>query len=136
MSSGLPLRPQGSYGCGSKRLQLFHEMVPRATRLGHLIWRENRDTWEALGRPRDEVARKRGVSLIGPPLDFPINEAAYRRVFVRLTQDHADGLMVGDEEDNYTNHKVIVDLAKKNRLPAIYPAGWPDPRRWPLRSRQ
>ena len=71
----------------------------------------------------EETIRKMGITLpVGPPLDFPIDQAAYRRVFVGLTQDHADGFLVGDEEENYANHKVIVELAHKARLPAIYPA--------------
>ena len=106
-----------------KRLQLFQEMVPQAKRLGYLDLRANREAWEAQGRPGNEVARKMGVVFpVGPPLDFPIDQEAYRRVFVGLTQDHADGCMVGDEEENYANHKVIVELAEKTRLPAIYPA--------------
>jgi putative ABC transport system substrate-binding protein len=63
-----------------------------------------------------------GVSLIAASLDFPIDESAYRRVFVGLTQDIADGFMVGEEQENVAYHKVIVDLAEKNRLPAIYPS--------------
>jgi len=63
-----------------------------------------------------------GVTWVGPPLDHPINEAEYRRVFVALSQDHADGFMVHDDAENFSNHKVIVELAAKNRLPAIYPA--------------
>ena len=36
-----------------KRLQLFHEVVPQAKRLGVLEWRESRDAWETQGRPGD-----------------------------------------------------------------------------------
>jgi putative ABC transport system substrate-binding protein len=112
-----------AWGLWLKRLQLFHEIVPKAMmRLGYLIRRASRDLWEAQGRPGDEFARKLGVTWVGPPLDHPINEAEYRRVFVALSQDHADGFMVHDDAENFSNHKVIVELAAKNRLPAIYPA--------------
>ena len=104
-----------------KRLEVFHEMVPQAIRVGYLTRRELRETWEAQGRPGDEVARKMGVSVIAASLDHPMDEAAYRRVFVGLTQDHADGFMVHEDEENLTNHKLIVELAEKNSLPAIYP---------------
>jgi putative ABC transport system substrate-binding protein len=104
-----------------KRLQLFHEMVPQAKRLGYLHSRANREAWEAQGRPGDFIARKMGVTWVGPPLEYPINEAACRRVFVGLTQFDADGFMVGDEYVNAANHTLIVELAEKNRLPAIYP---------------
>jgi putative tryptophan/tyrosine transport system substrate-binding protein len=106
-----------------KRLQLFHEMVPQAIRLGNLHRRANRDEWEALGRPGEDIPRKMGITIpVGPPLDFPIDDAEYRRVFVALMQDHADGFMVSDDFENYANCKVIVELAEKNRLPAIYPS--------------
>jgi putative tryptophan/tyrosine transport system substrate-binding protein len=105
-----------------KRLQLFREMVPQAKRLGYLQTRRDREAWEAQGRPGDEVIWKMGVTApVGPPLDPPVDEAAYRRAFVGLTQDHADGFMVSDEVENFSNQKVIVELADKNRLPAIYP---------------
>jgi len=104
-----------------KRLQLFREVVPQAKRLGYLETRRDREAWEAHGRPGEEILRKMGVTPVGPPLDPPIDEAAYRRVFVGLTQDHADGFMVSDGVENFSNQKVIVELADKNRLPAIYP---------------
>jgi putative ABC transport system substrate-binding protein len=106
-----------------KRLQLFHEMVPQAIRLGYLNARAYREAWEAQGRPDEEIWRKMGVTMpVGPPFDYPVDEAAYRRVFVGLTEDHADGFMVDDEFENAANYKVIVELAEKNRLPAIYPS--------------
>jgi putative ABC transport system substrate-binding protein len=112
---------EASRGPLLKRLELFHEMVPHATRLGYLTKRAIREMWEAQGRPGDEFARKMGVTIpVGPPLDSPIDEAAYRRVFVALTQDHADGFMVHEDGENYANYKLIVELAEKNRLPAIY----------------
>jgi hypothetical protein len=33
----------------------------------------------------------------GPPLDRPINEVEYRRVFAALVQYGADGILVNDE---------------------------------------
>ena len=64
-----------------------------------------------------------GVTIpVGPKLDYPIDDAEQRRVFVALTQRHADGLMVSDDFENFASGKVIVELAEKNRLPAIYPS--------------
>ena len=73
-----------AWGLWLKRLQLFHEMVPKAMRLGYLIRRANWDVWEAQSRPGDEFARKLGVTWVGPQLNHPINEAVYRRVFGAL----------------------------------------------------
>jgi hypothetical protein len=48
----------------------------------------------------------------GPPLDRPINEAEYRRVFAALVQYGADGILVNDEIEDITNHKLIAELAR------------------------
>jgi putative ABC transport system substrate-binding protein len=105
-----------------KRLQLFHEMVPQAKRLGYLHPRASRETWEARGRPGEETIRKMGVTQpVGPPLDYPIDEAEYRRVFAGLVQDRAEGILVGEEDVHVGNAKLIVELAEKSRLPVIYP---------------
>ena len=68
-----------------------------------------------------ELGRRRGVTYVGPPLNYPVNEAEYRRVFGSLAQIGADGFNVSDEAENIANLKVIVELAEKYRLPALYP---------------
>ena len=62
-----------------------------------------------------------GVTWVGPALNHPIDEAEYRRVFAVLIQDRAEGILVTDEDVHVTNVKLIVELAEKSRLPAIYP---------------
>jgi putative ABC transport system substrate-binding protein len=62
-----------------------------------------------------------GVTWVGPPFDHPADETEYRRVFAALAQDGAEGIVVDDEVENSTNRKLIVELAEKSRLPAIYP---------------
>ena len=76
------------------------------------------DTWEA---DMPELGRRRGFTFVGPPLNYPVNEAEYRRVFASLAQIGADGFNVSDEVENIANLKVIVELAEKYRLPALYP---------------
>ena len=68
-----------------------------------------------------ENSRRWAVTYVGPPLNFPVNEAEYRRVFASLAQIGADGFNVSDEVENIANLKVIVELAEKYRLPALYP---------------
>jgi putative ABC transport system substrate-binding protein len=101
-----------------KRVQLQRQMVPHLTKLGVLDTRRFRDGWEA---DMPELGRRRGVTYVGPPLNYPVNEAEYRRVFASLAQIGADGFNVSDEVENLVNLKVIVELAEKYRLPALYP---------------
>jgi putative tryptophan/tyrosine transport system substrate-binding protein len=97
-----------------KRIQLLQQMMPQATRFGFLQTRAARGQWV----PRLQYS---GVTWVGPPLDPPIDEAAYRRVFTGLAQDRAEGIVVAEEADNIVNLKLVVELAEKNRLPAVYP---------------
>jgi putative ABC transport system substrate-binding protein len=62
-----------------------------------------------------------GISLIGPPLEAPIHEAEYRRVFTAMAQERTEALMVGYQEENLANNRVIIELADEGRLLAIYP---------------
>jgi putative ABC transport system substrate-binding protein len=101
-----------------KRVQLLRQVVPHLTNLAVLDTRRFRDGWEAL---MPELGRRRAVTHVGPPLNFPVNEAEYRRVFASLAQIGVDGIVVTDEADNTDNLKVIVELAEKYGLPAIYP---------------
>ena len=101
-----------------KRVQLLRQVVPQLTRLGGVLSRVRRDRLEAEVR---ETARRTGITWVGPPLDHPIDETEYRRVFAVLAQDRADAIWVGDEVENITNRKLIVELAEENSLPAMYP---------------
>jgi putative ABC transport system substrate-binding protein len=101
-----------------KRAQLLRQVAPQATRLG------------ILSRPmrfRDELepallrVQRTGVTWVAPPFDPPFDEAEYRRVFAALAQEGAEEIIVSDDAENVTNLRLIIALAEKGRLPAIYP---------------
>jgi putative ABC transport system substrate-binding protein len=104
-------------GISGKRLELLREGIPRASRIGLL---GSRVSWEAPYSMYEE-ARRLGISLLGPPLNTPVQEAEYRRVFIAMAQQSAEALIVDSETDNVANRRLIVELAEKFRLPAIYP---------------
>jgi putative tryptophan/tyrosine transport system substrate-binding protein len=99
-----------------KRVQLLQQVVPQATRLAVLHSRAVREQYG----PKEQ-SQWMGATWVGPPFDQPVDEAEYRRVFAGLVQDHAEGIVVIDETSNLDNQKLIVELAEKSRLPAIYP---------------
>ena len=68
-----------------------------------------------------EAARRVQISLIGPPLDYPLDAAEYRRVITAMAQAGAQALIVYDQPQNYQNLRLIIELAEKGRLPAIFP---------------
>jgi putative ABC transport system substrate-binding protein len=100
-----------------KRFQML-QRVAQATRFGLLQSRETQEQWLAFQR---ELERGLGIVVVGPPLNYPIDEAEYRRVFAALIQDRAEGIVVSAEDVNVFNVKLIVELTEKSRLPAIYP---------------
>jgi putative ABC transport system substrate-binding protein len=103
----------------SKRLELLRDVVPRTSRAGFLA---SRFGWETPFAVDLRVAAERmGISLIGPPLDAPLLEAEYRRVFDAMLQGRADALIVSDAPEHFTYRKLIVELAATSGLPAIYP---------------
>jgi putative tryptophan/tyrosine transport system substrate-binding protein len=75
------------------------------------------------GSAARDAARQAGITLDGALLGSTIDEAAYQCVFtsIRSKQDQVDGLVVSSEGEHFTNREVIVELAAKNRIPAIYP---------------
>ena len=48
------------------------------------------------------------------------DEAEYQRVFRSMEQDRADALMVSEEPEHVTYRATIVELAAKDRIPAMY----------------
>jgi putative ABC transport system substrate-binding protein len=100
-----------------KRVQLLLQVVPHLNRLGILRSAILTKSQEAEER---ETARKMGMSAVGGTLYHPVDELEYRRVFTALVEDRADAVIVSDDAINITNRKLIVELAEKNRLPAIY----------------
>jgi putative ABC transport system substrate-binding protein len=103
-----------------KRLALLHEALPRMSKVGLMA---SRNLWE-LARDAAvirEAELKLGISFVGSPLDHPIQEAEYRRVFAALAQEGAEGPIVSDEAESVTNRRLIIELAESSRLPTVHP---------------
>jgi putative ABC transport system substrate-binding protein len=107
----------------AKRFEILKEMVPTARRVAFL-------TAGLTLIPRymptvRTAAEQVGMTLLDATLGEAIDDAAYRRVFERLAQMGADSLAVNESSENLTHHRVIIELAGRARLPAIYP--WREP---------
>jgi putative ABC transport system substrate-binding protein len=102
-----------------KRLGLLRELIPRAARVGYLASRDVAGSIHAVDTRK--AAQQAGISLV-PPLET-ISEAEYRRVFELMTQERADGLIVGTQDEHGTYSRLIIELAEKSRLPTIFPDG-------------
>jgi putative tryptophan/tyrosine transport system substrate-binding protein len=102
-----------------KRLQLLREALPKVSKVGLLA---PRGIWDSpyAGALRD-VAQRGGVTLLDPPLDEPITEAEYRRVFTHMAREGVEALMVNEAPENLTHLRLIVGWATEVRLPTMYP---------------
>jgi len=99
-----------------KRVQLLTEMVPKATRFGVLFNMSN-PALPAQWKMVESAARARGIE--AQLLDVRKVEDL-EPAFDTAIRQRADGLIVGIETLTLANQQLIVGLAARRRLPAIY----------------
>jgi putative ABC transport system substrate-binding protein len=109
-----------------KRIEMLREAAPRTARAAFLV---PRGLWESslILNSADQLrqtAEQLGVTLVAAVVESPIDETEFRRVFAAMIQKEVDALVVSDAAENLVYHRLLVDLADKARLPAIYP--WRD----------
>jgi putative ABC transport system substrate-binding protein len=101
---------------GAKRLELLHQLVPKATTIGVLVNPNNPDS-EAERREVRAAAKAIGQQLI--ILD-PSSEHDIEIAFETLVQRGAGALFVGGTALLFSHRERIVALAARHALPAIY----------------
>ena len=103
----------------AKRLELLKEAFPQASRVGVLATLlQERSRYS---EQRQEAAQRLGFLLLAPRLEGTLQETEYRRMFEVMAQERADSLFVGTEPESFVYRRLIVELAEKSRLAAIYP---------------
>src|SRR5436190_11986971 len=68
-----------------------------------------------------EAATRARIALAPAILGTAFNEPAYQRVFGSMKQDRVDAFMVSEEPEHSSYRATIIELAAKDRVPAIYP---------------
>jgi putative ABC transport system substrate-binding protein len=68
-----------------------------------------------------KAAQQLGISLLGPPIESPIQGEEYRRTLGAMLQEHVDAVIIGDQTENITYRQLIIDLLRAAKLPAIFP---------------
>jgi putative ABC transport system substrate-binding protein len=107
-------------GIDGKRLQLLKEALPTASRVAYL---DVRTYWEGDARSLREPSQQLQISVVGVLLEKS-TPSEYQRVFAEIAQNRPDAIMVHGRADLTAYHQLIVELANKGRLPAMYP--WRD----------
>jgi putative ABC transport system substrate-binding protein len=67
------------------------------------------------------AAGQTAIAITPAILDGKMDREAFERAFDAMEKDRVDGLIVSDSPEHLTNRQVIVDLAARHRLPAVYP---------------
>jgi len=103
-----------------KRLQLLKEAIPSASTVAFLGARQS---WAAAaGHVLRGAGARLGISLI-PMLLQEGTPSEIERVFALMGQERPDAVLVSGEGDQYAHRQLIVDLAEKYRLAAMYAIG-------------
>ena len=101
-----------------KRLEMLKEAIPSTARAAFLGMREG---WEgSSGQVLRDAGSQLGISLVFMlPQNWTPSEI--ERVFAAMEQQRPDAVLVSGEGDLYAHRQLIVELAEKNRLPAMCP---------------
>jgi putative ABC transport system substrate-binding protein len=97
----------------SKRLEFLKEVNPAISKVGILTSRLPFEKF--LGTTLRDAVKTTGGQLMWP-IDGPLNEAEYRRAFSAMVRENANGIIVTEQNENWTYRRLIVELAS-----AIYP---------------
>jgi putative tryptophan/tyrosine transport system substrate-binding protein len=104
-----------------KRIGLIKEVLPKLSNLA-LILPLPPKLWE--GSPYSAVfrqaAKSANIALTPALLDGKIDADTYRRVFISFAESKPDALLITESSINAVNSVTLIELAAKNRLPAMY----------------
>ena len=107
------------YETYAKRLQILKDAVPSASKVAFLSPRRAWESGQALQQALQQVGRQLDMSVI-PMLIEESTPSEYQRVFAEIAPARVDGLIVPDMGDLFPYRQLIVELAEKSHLPAIF----------------
>jgi putative ABC transport system substrate-binding protein len=99
-----------------KRLELLRELIPGLTRVALLANRANRSTAAVL-RNVETAAQQARVQLLVVDVG---NTAALAPAFDRIVRERSEALVLAADPILFSQRELIVELAARHRLPAVY----------------
>jgi len=115
--TGVLIAPDGSLA--AKRLSLLKEAVPQARSIALLAPEGDLNF-------RQQIAETRAAAAVADVALFVVGDRGgdYLAAFEEIAATGADALIVGAHQYYVRDRRTIIDLAARNRLPAMYE--WPD----------
>lgn len=106
-------------GIGSKRLQLFKEAFPKASRVAIAITREPNVTQQIAKQMSEMHAAAKANGLEALPIEIRSRKSFADATDV-LRKWHADGISCLDTAVNFFNRDMLIEFSAAMKLPAIY----------------
>jgi putative tryptophan/tyrosine transport system substrate-binding protein len=100
-----------------KRLQILKEAVPSAFKAAYLTTRVSQ---AAEGQQLREAGQRLQISVIELPLE-EVTSTAIQGAFAEIAQQQSQAIIVNSNSLLFPYRQLIVELAEKSRLPALYP---------------
>jgi putative ABC transport system substrate-binding protein len=105
-----------SVDLSGKRLELLKQILPRASRVG-VLWNPANPAGILGFRETESAARRLGVTLQSLPVR---RQEEIAPAFAAMVQERVEGFVLVTDPLTWTTRPEIVQLATKNRLPAVY----------------
>jgi len=99
-----------------KRLELLKQIIPNAKNMA-VLWNPGNPAGILGFRDIDATAKKLNVTMHSIPVR---TEAEIPTAFATMAQEKSEGLTVVTDPLTWLNRRQIIELAAKNRLPAVY----------------
>jgi putative ABC transport system substrate-binding protein len=83
-----------------------------------------RSGWESSGSilaQLEAAARQSGFSLTPSLIESPAQELQYLSAFTLMAEGRVEAVLVASSPENLGHARLIIELAEKARLPALYP---------------
>jgi putative ABC transport system substrate-binding protein len=100
-----------------KRLQILKEAVPAAPKAAYLTTRVSQ---AAEGQQLREAGQRLQISVIELALE-EVTSISLQNAFAEIAQQQSDAIIVNSNSLLAAYRQLIVELAEKSRLPALYP---------------
>lgn len=104
-----------------KRFQFLNEVSRKLANARLLVTDIDAGSGRLIGPVLQQIARRSGIALELSGLGNRADAGAYDRAFAAMADERADGLIVSDASEHVANRALIVQLAARYRIPAIYP---------------
>jgi putative ABC transport system substrate-binding protein len=94
-------------------------MLPKLSRVGFLAPRAEWD--QIYGQSLLSEARSLGITVVGPPVESPFQQAEYQTSLISMAGGGIEALLVTLAPESVIQRALIMQFAQEHRWPVLYP---------------